>query len=142
MKTKPITFNIELRRYKNASALICSYFKSKYSTLKNKEILEKYSNYTSFTPGPIKKRKISEFVKEVEDNGYWGFCAIYKDNSRVIHYWTDINKKLDEKTLTNFFSHEMTHAFGYRNEDIACDVGSISQFTKDLIKEYNIKRSY
>ena len=128
-----------MKRYKSVSALVCDYFKSKYPTLKNEEILNKYSNYTSFNTEPIKKRKISEFVEEVKDNGYWGFCSIYRGHTRVIHYWTDINKRLSDKLLTDFFSHEMTHAFGYRSEDIACDVGKISTFTKELIKVYKIK---
>lgn len=141
-KNKNAECGLSMVKYSSAKNIILSFFKSDYPKLTKNEILEQYTTF-SFNENKS-KRKISKLIQEIHDNGFWGFCSVYENGDRGIHYWIDKNRDVSIENMMDLFAHELAHAVGYKSEKHACSIGTIASYTYDIVRkiEKNRKKTF
>lgn len=136
MKTDKQIF-LKFVNHRSAKNIVLSFLKFDYPKLTLKQILNENTKF-EFN-GNKKSRKVTELIKEIENNSFWGYCSIYNKGKRAVHYWI-ANKGVTRQDLMDLFAHELAHAIGYKSEKHASNIGTVSAYAYDIVKSLEKKR--
>ena len=119
--------DVSFIEHKSAKDVAIAYFRDIHPRMKEENLLKIKTEFVPVEPTDTGKcLTIAELIIILEDYGVWGFCDHISDSYKEVNYW--FNQNADEEKILKFLGHELGHAIGYHNEEIAIQFGKVTQF--------------